>query len=251
MLAGLIDPCFASPIAPALPLQAHPALSCRRLTFRACPRCPRPAGSGPYSTARWNPQGRFLVLAGIGNLPGDLAFFDKKADGKCRSMGNTRWVRATPGGGCWGVLFCWVRDAVLALAGTLASAIVVAARNTRFAAESLADLCALQLFILPSNIAATFHRCCRRAENAVTAEWSPCGRYLLTATIAPRMRVDNGFQVRACCLNSAPRACRAIFWEGRMCPLTCPSPLTCCVCLFPAHLPPPICPRRYSNTTAR
>ena len=34
------------------------------------------------------------MLAGIGNLPGDLAFFDKKADGKCRSMGNTRWVLA-------------------------------------------------------------------------------------------------------------------------------------------------------------
>ncbi|PSC70931.1 eukaryotic translation initiation factor eIF2A family [Micractinium conductrix] len=80
-------------------------------------------GSGPYSTARWNPFGRFFVLAGIGNLPGDLAFYDKKADGKCRSMGNTR------------------------------------------------------------------------AENAVTAEWSPCGRYLLTATVAPRMRVDNGFQI--------------------------------------------------------
>jgi len=34
-----------------------------------------------------------------------------------------------------------------------------------------------------------------RAENGVTLEWSPCGRYLLTATIAPRLRVDNGFQV--------------------------------------------------------
>ncbi|KAL4428252.1 hypothetical protein ABPG75_002341 [Micractinium tetrahymenae] len=80
-------------------------------------------GSGPYSTVRWNPFGRFLVLAGIGNLPGDLAFYDKKADGKCKPMGTTR------------------------------------------------------------------------AENAVTAEWSPCGRYLMSATVAPRLRVDNGFQV--------------------------------------------------------
>ncbi|PRW44612.1 eukaryotic translation initiation factor eIF2A family [Chlorella sorokiniana] len=80
-------------------------------------------GSGPYSTVRWNPFGRFLVLAGIGNLPGDLAFYDKKADGKCKPMGQTR------------------------------------------------------------------------AENAVTAEWSPCGRYLMTATVAPRLRVDNGLQV--------------------------------------------------------
>ncbi len=53
------------------------------------PRLPA-AGSGPYSTARWNPFGRFLVLAGIGNLPGDLAFYDKKADGKCKPMGRTR-----------------------------------------------------------------------------------------------------------------------------------------------------------------
>ena len=80
-------------------------------------------GSGPYSTARWNTFGRFLVLAGFGNLPGDLAFFDKKADGKLKPMGTSR------------------------------------------------------------------------AENGVTADWSPCGRYLLAATIAPRLRVDNGFQV--------------------------------------------------------
>lgn len=30
----------------------------------------------------------------------------------------------------------------------------------------------------------------------MTAEWSPCGRYLMTATVAPRLRVDNGFQAR-------------------------------------------------------
>lgn len=80
-------------------------------------------GSGPYSMVRWNPFGRFFCLAGFGNLPGDVAFYDKKADGKCKSMGMTR------------------------------------------------------------------------AENGVTLEWSPCGRFLLTATIAPRLRVDNGVQV--------------------------------------------------------
>ena len=80
-------------------------------------------GSGPYSTARWNFSGRFLVLAGCGNLPGDLAFFDRKADGKLKPMGTSR------------------------------------------------------------------------AENGVSLEWSPCGRYILAATIAPRLRVDNGIQV--------------------------------------------------------
>jgi uncharacterized protein with WD repeat len=34
-----------------------------------------------------------------------------------------------------------------------------------------------------------------RASNGVTAEWSPDGRYLITATTAPRLRVDNGFEV--------------------------------------------------------
>uniref|UniRef100_A0A1D2AE34 Eukaryotic translation initiation factor 2A n=1 Tax=Auxenochlorella protothecoides TaxID=3075 RepID=A0A1D2AE34_AUXPR len=47
-------------------------------------------GSGPFSMVRWNPFGRYFVLAGFGNLPGDLAFYDKKADGKCKPMGTTR-----------------------------------------------------------------------------------------------------------------------------------------------------------------
>ncbi|KAL8140217.1 hypothetical protein V2J09_006238 [Rumex salicifolius] len=33
-------------------------------------------GSGPYNTIRMNPKGRFLCLAGFGNLPGDMAFWD-------------------------------------------------------------------------------------------------------------------------------------------------------------------------------
>ncbi len=30
---------------------------------------------------------------------------------------------------------------------------------------------------------------------AVDCAWSPCGRYLMTATTAPRLRVDNGIKV--------------------------------------------------------
>ncbi|XP_048439634.1 eukaryotic translation initiation factor 2A [Pyrus x bretschneideri] len=33
-------------------------------------------GTGPYNTIRWNPKGKFLCLAGFGNLPGDMAFWD-------------------------------------------------------------------------------------------------------------------------------------------------------------------------------
>jgi translation initiation factor 2A len=34
-----------------------------------------------------------------------------------------------------------------------------------------------------------------RSGSSVTAAWSPCGRYFLTATTAPRLRVDNNVRV--------------------------------------------------------
>lgn len=34
-----------------------------------------------------------------------------------------------------------------------------------------------------------------RMANSVSIDWSPCGRYLLTATTAPRLQVDNGFTI--------------------------------------------------------
>ncbi|KAF6264398.1 eukaryotic translation initiation factor eIF2A-domain-containing protein [Scenedesmus sp. NREL 46B-D3] len=80
-------------------------------------------GSGPYNIARWNPFGRFLAIAGFGNLPGDVVFYNKLNKGVCKQMGATR------------------------------------------------------------------------SGSAVTASWSPCGRYLLTATTAPRLRVDNNVRV--------------------------------------------------------
>ncbi|KAL2344875.1 hypothetical protein Fmac_006160 [Flemingia macrophylla] len=33
-------------------------------------------GTGPYNTIRWNPKGKFLCLAGFGNLPGYMVFWD-------------------------------------------------------------------------------------------------------------------------------------------------------------------------------
>lgn len=45
-------------------------------------------GDGPYNTIRWNPKGRFIVIAGFGNLPGDMAFWDyseKKLVGKTKA----------------------------------------------------------------------------------------------------------------------------------------------------------------------
>ncbi|KAL8104429.1 hypothetical protein AgCh_028588 [Apium graveolens] len=77
-------------------------------------------GTGPYNTIRWNPKGKFLCLAGFGNLPGDMVFWDYVEKKK---VGTTK------------------------------------------------------------------------AEWSVTSEWSPDGRYFLTATTAPRMQVDNGIKI--------------------------------------------------------
>lgn len=77
-------------------------------------------GTGPYNTIRWNPLGNFICLAGFGNLPGDMAFWDYKEKNQ---LGTTR------------------------------------------------------------------------SELSVTSEWSPDGRYFMTATTAPRLQVDNGIKV--------------------------------------------------------
>lgn len=44
-------------------------------------------GTGPYNTIRWNPLGNFICLAGFGNLPGDMAFWDYKEK---KQLGTTR-----------------------------------------------------------------------------------------------------------------------------------------------------------------
>ncbi|KAI3470228.1 hypothetical protein Pfo_026891 [Paulownia fortunei] len=77
-------------------------------------------GTGPYNTIRWNPKGNFICLAGFGNLPGDMAFWD---------------------------------------------------------------------YLEKKKLGAT------KAELSVTSEWSPDGRYFMTATTAPRLQVDNGIKI--------------------------------------------------------
>nr|XP_043615165.1 eukaryotic translation initiation factor 2A [Erigeron canadensis]XP_043615166.1 eukaryotic translation initiation factor 2A [Erigeron canadensis] len=77
-------------------------------------------GEGPYNTIRWNPKGRIILVAGYGNLPGYMAFWDY-VDKK--QLGTTK------------------------------------------------------------------------SEWSVTSEWSPDGRYFLTATTAPRLQVDNGIRI--------------------------------------------------------
>ncbi|MED6109084.1 hypothetical protein PIB30_030296 [Stylosanthes scabra] len=47
-------------------------------------------GTGPYNTIRWNPKGKFLCLAGFGNLPGDMVFWDY-ADKKQLAATKAEW----------------------------------------------------------------------------------------------------------------------------------------------------------------
>ncbi|XP_027346586.1 eukaryotic translation initiation factor 2A isoform X2 [Abrus precatorius] len=47
-------------------------------------------GTGPYNTIRWNPKGKFLCLAGFGNLPGDMVFWDY-ADKKQLGTTKAEW----------------------------------------------------------------------------------------------------------------------------------------------------------------
>ncbi|KAF9354242.1 hypothetical protein BGX34_011130 [Mortierella sp. NVP85] len=77
-------------------------------------------GRDARNTIRWNPQGRILVLAGFGNLAGNMDFWDCKSLQKIAS---------------------------------------VSARDT------------------------------------TACEWSPDGRHILTATLSPRLRVDNGYKI--------------------------------------------------------
>lgn len=49
-----------------------------------------------------------------------------------------------------------------------------------------------------------------KAEWSVTSEWSPDGRYFMTATTAPRLQVDNGY-VNLCYILAFSRYKSQIF----------------------------------------
>lgn len=78
-------------------------------------------GSGAFNFIRFNPFGRILCIAGFGNLPGDIVFYEKKPNGVCKKLNAIR-------------------------------------------------------------------------SPSVSLEWSPCGKHILTAITAPRLRVDNRFK---------------------------------------------------------
>ncbi len=47
-------------------------------------------GEAPRNTVRWSPHARFLIIAGFGNLSGELSFWDRKT---CKCLGTVRHAR--------------------------------------------------------------------------------------------------------------------------------------------------------------
>ncbi len=262
-------------------------------------RCKQVAdlGAGPHNIVRFNAWGRFLALAGFGNLPGDLVFYERKADGKWKQLAATRCflgygflskalatcdlvVYECKADGKWKLLVATrVRPRMAAfiqnqdttcvvgtsarpmISGTswlppgscfhmnsldetaensVSETFIASARPTAGGSswpptrsgirsvscvESLIKTACLLRTRQPASrraFDAAQHRLCtnqgrdaclwwqqsrqhgkqdmclkdiRRANNGVTLEWAPDGRHLLTATLAPRLRVDNAFYV--------------------------------------------------------
>ena len=124
--------------------------------------------AGPFNTVRWNPFGRFLALAGFGNLPGDVAFFNKMKDGKCKHMGSTRC------GHCVSTSENAVYGHKKTLCMDIRKRCVWTSNNSVYGQH-------------------TAHQHANRnsADNGVTIEWAPDGRSVLVGTTTPRLRVDN------------------------------------------------------------
>ncbi len=100
-------------------------------------------GAAHRNVIAWSPSGRFLCVAGFGNLVGDMDFYDIQANKKPKKIGSNNSHCA--------VTFGWSPD-------------------SRSAAR-----CCLKLNVL---------LICVRLR-----------RYFMTATLAPRMNVDNGFKI--------------------------------------------------------
>lgn len=66
-------------------------------------------GTGPYNTIRWNPKGKFICVAGYGNLPGDMAFWDYVEK---KQLGTTKAE--------WSVTSEWSPDGLYFLTATTA-----------------------------------------------------------------------------------------------------------------------------------
>ncbi|KAI8374302.1 eukaryotic translation initiation factor eIF2A-domain-containing protein [Radiomyces spectabilis] len=116
---------------------------------------------GPVHDVTWGPDSKEFVVV-YGSMPAKATLFDHRAN-PVHSFGiNPRnFVRYNPQG----------RTICIAGFGNLNGTIDLYDRKTLNKVNSFS------------------------ATNASHCEWSPCGRYLMTATLTPRLRVDNGFKM--------------------------------------------------------
>lgn len=117
---------------------------------------------GPIHDITWSPSAReFAVIYGY--MPAETTFFDAR--------GNA--IHSLPTAPRNTILYSpHARFVLVAGFGNLQGTVDVYDRQNKFKKISLFE-----------------------ASNTSVCEWSPCGRFILTATTAPRLRVDNGCKV--------------------------------------------------------
>lgn len=117
---------------------------------------------GPIHDITWSPSAREFAVS-YGYMPSETTFFDARGNlihSLPTAPRNT--ILYSPHG----------RFVLVAGFGNLQGTVDVYDRQSKFSKV-----------------------CTFEASNTSVCEWSPCGRYILTATTSPRLRVDNGLKV--------------------------------------------------------
>lgn len=117
---------------------------------------------GPIHDITWSPLAREFAVS-YGYMPSETTFFD--------SRGNS--IHSLPTAPRNTILYSpHGRFVLVAGFGNLQGKVDVYDRQDKFSKV-----------------------CTFEADNTSVCEWSPCGRFILTATTSPRLRVDNGLKV--------------------------------------------------------
>ncbi|OMH80581.1 Eukaryotic translation initiation factor 2A [Zancudomyces culisetae] len=116
---------------------------------------------GPVHDVAWNPASKEFIVV-YGYMPAKVALFNNRAEEKHTfGIEKYNYVRFNPQG----------RILALAGLGNLSGKVVLIDMKTKKTIVTL------------------------DAHGCSVLAWSPCGRYLLGATLSPKLRVDNGFKI--------------------------------------------------------
>lgn len=117
---------------------------------------------GPIHDITWSPSAREFAVS-YGYMPSETTFFDARGNSiHSLPIAPRNTILYSPHG----------RYVLVAGFGNLQGTVDVYDRQNKFA-----KLCSFE------------------ASNTSVCEWSPCGRFILTATTSPRLRVDNGLKI--------------------------------------------------------